>query len=245
MKLRVIGATGGGALIAALLLLAPALAAPGSSQARRHRAPDYHVDFGDSFTPAVSDPRLAAALARRGMTFGDLRFTPASIQPDRNRHMRVALRSHTAAPTDAVRTPVSATSAPPQMASTAAITPSNYNLGVSVGWRRFSIAGDVTESENGVVPGRREAAQIGMSYRANRRLTGRVTVAAERNEGTQRIIAPDEAYSLDAGAAFSITRHIDLTAGARYRIARDRIAPLGRDERQDSQAVYIGTAFRF
>jgi hypothetical protein len=76
-------------------------------------------------------------------------------------------------------------------------------------------------------------------------VTGRVAVAAERNEGTQRLIAPDEAYSLDVGGAFSITRHIDLTAGARYRIARDRIDPLARDQRSDSQTVYIGTAFHF
>ena len=31
---------------------------------------------------------------------------------------------------------------------------------------------------------------------------------------------------------------------ARYRIERDRLAPLN-DDRRDSQAVYVGTAFRF
>ena len=84
-----------------------------------------------------------------------------------------------------------------------------------------------------------------MSYRANRRLTGRVAVAAERDEGAQRLVADDEAYSLDVGGAFSIARNVDVTAGARYRIARDRLEPLSRDERRDSQAVYVGTAFRF
>ena len=58
-------------------------------------------------------------------------------------------------------------------------------------------------------------------------------------------MAADEAYSLDVGGAFSIARNIDVTAGARYRIARDRLEPLSRDERRDSQAVYVGTAFRF
>ena len=69
-----------------------------------------------------------------------------------------------------------------------AITPSSYNLGVSLGWRRFAISGDVAQTEGGVVPGRREAAEVGMSYRANRRLTGRVAVAAERAEGAQRLL---------------------------------------------------------
>ena len=74
---------------------------------------------------------------------------------------------------------------------------------------------------------------------------GRVAVAAERNEGTQRILAEDEAYSLDVGGAYSIARNIDVTAGARYRISRDRLEPLAGAARRDSQAVYIGTAFRF
>ncbi len=84
-----------------------------------------------------------------------------------------------------------------------------------------------------------------MSYRATNRLTGRVAVAAERAEGAQRIIAADQAYSLDVGGAYSIARNVDVTAGARYRIARDRLEPLAGDDRRDSQAVYIGTAFRF
>jgi hypothetical protein len=84
-----------------------------------------------------------------------------------------------------------------------------------------------------------------MSYRATRRLTGSVAVGAERAEGGQRILAEDQAYSLDVGGAFTIARNIDLTAGARYRIARDRLEPLASDTRRDSQAVYVGTAFRF
>ena len=91
----------------------------------------------------------------------------------------------------------------------------------------------------------RESARVGISYQPTRRLTGRVALGAERAEGAQRIIAEDQAYSLDVGGAYRISRNIDVTAGARYRIARDRLEPLSRDERRDSQAVYVGTAFRF
>lgn len=242
-KARTNALIGGGTLIAAALLLAPALAATGATRGAPRVAALNGLAVSTDFTPAVTDPRLAAALARRGMNVNDIRFTPSNSASQRLRTgNRVSLRLHDAAPTDAIRNPVAATAAVPSTT----ITPSNYNLGVSVGWRRFAVSGDIAESDNtGIVPGRREAAQVGVSYRANRRLTGRVAVAAERNEGTQRLVAVDESYSLDAGAAFSITRHVDLTAGARYRIARDRIDPLSRDARRDSQTVYIGTAFHF
>jgi hypothetical protein len=46
--------------------------------------------------------------------------------------------------------------------------------------------------------------------------------------------------ALDVGGSYSIARGIDVTGGVRYRVSRDRIEPLARDERRDSQAVYIG-----
>ncbi|WP_114954598.1 porin [Sphingosinicella terrae] len=235
-------AAGSASLIAMALMLAPAFAQSASrTKASRPGVAATARPIG-AFTPAVSDPRLAAALARRGTRLNtDFRFTPASNASERNRSVRVAIRARASTPAEAARTVLQTTSASP----VTAITPSSYNLGVSLGWRRFAVSGDVAQAEGGVVPGRREAAQVGMSYRANRRLTGRVAVAAERADGAQQLVADDEAYSLDVGGAFSITRNVDVTAGARYRIARDRLEPMSRDERRDSQAVYVGTAFRF
>ena len=231
---KAIVAGGSASLIAMALMLAPATAQPSG----RDRSVGRPVD---AFTPAVSDPRLAAALARRGTRLRTgFRFTPASAAPERSRAIRVAVRGRADAP-DAVRSVVQTAAASP----VTAITPSSYNLGVSLGWRRFAIAGDVAQADGGAIPGRREAAQVGMTYRATNRLTGRVAVAAERAEGNQRLVAADEAVSVDVGGAFTIARNIDVTAGARYRISRDRLEPLSRDERRDSQAVYVGTAFRF
>jgi hypothetical protein len=232
-KLRAIAVAGGASLTALSLLLAPAIAS--SSQAERAQRPQMSMNGRPmtAFTPAVSDPRLAAALARRG---NNVSFTPsAPATPDRS--VRVAIRTRAPAP-QATRT--AATIAP---ATT--IMPSSYDLGVSVGWRRFAVSGDVARADGGLINGTRESAQVGMSYRANQRLTGRVAVGAERTEGAQRIVTDDQAYSLDVGGAFSIARNVDVTGGVRYRIAEDRIAPIARDERRDSQAVYVGTAFRF
>lgn len=243
-NVRAIGTTGGVSLLAIALLLAPALAATSqrAPQQTRMNAPASGRPLG-AFTPAVSDPRLGALLARQNgnSVANGFSFTPSSALGDRaSRGLRVAVRAR-------VNTPVIASRdiGPSSSSAVTAITPSSYNLGVSVGWRRFAISGDVAQSDSGVITGVRESARVGISYQPTRRLTGRVAVGAERAEGAQRIIAEDQAYSLDVGGAYRIARNIDVTAGARYRISRDRLDPVSRDDRRDSQAVYIGTAFRF
>jgi len=222
------------------LLIAPALAATTQRNKANRQAAALNARPIGAFTPAVSDPRLAALLARRGAGANSaFRFTPATTSSERNR-LQVAIRARANTMADAQRA-----AGPTSASAITAITPSSYNLGVSLGWRRFAISGDLAQADAGLIAGTRESAQVGMSYRATRRLTGSVAVGAERAEGGQRILAEDQAYSLDVGGAFTIARNIDLTAGARYRIARDRLEPLASDTRRDSQAVYVGTAFRF
>src|SRR3546814_13183774 len=60
---------------------------------------------------------------------------------------------------------------------------------------------------------------------------------------TDRVTAPGEASAVDVVSSYRLTKNIDVTAGVRYR-SEDRVEPL-TDSRRDSQAVYIGTAFRF
>jgi hypothetical protein len=151
----------------------------------------------------------------------------------------VAVRARTVTPTSVAQPTRDAPAA-----SAAAITPTAYNLGLSVGWRRFAISGDVARVQGGPVPGGRDSAELGISYLGNR-FTGRVSAGAERNDGTAPAITPFESsYSLDVGGSYSIARNIDVTGGVRYKIDQDRLEPLA-DQRRDSQAVYVGTAFRF
>jgi hypothetical protein len=229
-----IAAIAGVAGVAASLMLAPAAAQTSRSAPSLRGAP------AGSFTPAVADPRLAAALARRGSATPRFRFTPAMTSAERRRPVQVAVRARPATTTTVASRVQTASETP-----VTAVTPASYNLGASVGWRRFAISGDVAESRDGVVTGRRASAQVGMSYRANQRITARVQASAEQAEGGQRIVAEDEAYAVDVGGSYSIARNVDVTGGVRYRIARDRLEPLATDQRRDSQAVYIGTAFRF
>jgi hypothetical protein len=234
-KLAGMGAMAGAALVALSLTLAPALAAPNQPKKPRP-APSLR---SGGFTPAVADPRLAAELARRGIQPGGFRFTPSSSASDGNRSVRVAVRARAATTAQAIRS-LGETSASP----VTAITPTAYNLGVSVGWRRFAVSGDVAQVKGGPVPGGREAAEVGVSYSGSR-FTGRLEVGADRSDGTQpRAIVPDERYSVGVGGSYRLTRNLDVTGGVRYQIQRDRLEPLA-DQRRDSQAVYVGTAFRF
>ena len=59
-----------------------------------------------------------------------------------------------------------------------------------------------------------------------------------------RSLDPDRAYSVDVTGSYRLSRNVDLTAGVRLRRENDRLAPL-TDQQQDSQAVYVGTQFRF
>jgi hypothetical protein len=126
-----------------------------------------------------------------------------------------------------------------------ALAPVSYNLGVAVGWRRFAVAGDVAKSRAAGSPiDSRESAVVGVSYSLPR-FTGRVAVSADRSEGhaVPALRDPDN-YALDVGGSFALTRRLSLNGGVRYKIERDRLSALN-DERVDSKAVYVGTAFKF
>ncbi len=225
------------AIAAAGLVLTPALAA---SQAKK-RAPAVAVSFDpvSTFTPATADPRLAAAFAGRGSLLTDLKFTPAPAK-GRPSQVRVAIRARADGPAKARLADAGA------LASVSALTPATYNLGVAVGWRRFAVSGDVakTKEANSALGGR-ESAALGVRYSLNKRLTGRVAVGADRGDGRALTeLRKADNYSLDVGGAYSITRNIAVTGGVRYRIDHERLSAL-KDDRRDSQAVYVGTAFKF
>jgi len=215
------------------LLLSPAAAAPG-----KKKAPAVAVSFDplSTFTPAGADPKLAASFGERGLSLTDFKFTPAAAK-NRPSQVRVAIRARSFAP---ARVDASAPSAISQL------DPTGYNLGVAVGWRRFAVAGDIAQAKSAdSALGGRESAIIGVSYSLSNRLSTRVAVGAERTSGNPLpALRRGDNVSLDAGASFSLSRRIALTGGVRYNVERDRLSAL-QDARRDSQAVYVGTAFKF
>lgn len=231
---RVMAGVAAGAMFACALAVAPASGATERTQRIAARVPVARV--GGAFTPAAADPRLAALFARSGLADDGFRFTPAQTRTG-GRAITVAVRARTSRTTESQRI---ATALPPALG----LAPIAYNLGVAVGWKRFAVSGDVRRVDAGVQPGSREAFDLGLSYTGNR-FGARVKAAADRPlEGTPKMIEDVPTYSVDVGGSYSLTRNLDVTAGVRYRSDRERLARLA-DDRRDSQAVYVGTAFRF
>jgi hypothetical protein len=147
-------------------VLSPALAADG----KRAPAISISLDPASGFTPAVADPRLAAAFAGKAPSLTDFKFTPAAAK-SRPSQVRVAIRAKASTPAKVRVADASTDSSSP----IGALTPASYNLGVAVGWRRFAVSGDVAKVKSGTEAlGGRGSAIVGVSYSLNRKLTGRL-----------------------------------------------------------------------
>ena len=186
-------------------------------------------------------PSLPRRLPASGLSLTDFKFTPAPAK-GRPSQVRVAIRARAsdagAGALDRAR------SRRPRRSLRS--TPTSYNLGVAVGWRRFAVSGDVAKVKDAdPALGGRESAVVGVSYSLSNRFTGRVAVGAERTDGRPLpALRQGDNVSLDVGGSYSLSRRIALTGGVRYNIERDRLSAL-QDDRRDSQAVYVGTAFKF
>ncbi|USI74288.1 hypothetical protein [Sphingomonas morindae] len=233
--------------LALALMLAPALVLAGPREAHRrsravphvsHFTPSHAGSAGSigSFTPAAADPRLAMSFGRAGLMGGSgFRFTPSST-PGSSRRVTVAVRARANTPEQAERQAMAGQGA--------GVAPSAYNLGVALGWKRFAVTSDYAKVDLGAVPGSRESADIALSY-AGRRWSTRLALAAERALGdVPHLVDNDRNVSVDLGGSYSINNRLDVTGGVRYRVDRDRFQVVD-DSRRDSQAIYIGTAFRF
>lgn len=232
-----------GRLLAALaaggLVLSPAVAA--TSSKKRPAPVSLSFDPISSFTPANGDPKLAAAFAGKSLALTDFKFTPAPAK-GRPSQVRVAIRARTVAPTN--QTQLASASVP--TTAVAALNPTSYNLGVAIGWKRFAVSGDVAKVKDAnSALGGRESAIVGVSYSLSNRLTTRVAVGADKTDGhPMAALRKGDNVSLDVGGSYDISRRIAVTGGVRYNIERDRMSAL-QDVRRDSQAVYVGTAFKF
>ena len=224
-----------GGACAALFAIVPAVSASDNRIVSKRIVQDLRNGIG-TFTPAAADPRLAAALARSGLSNSGFRFTP-SLTIGKGRAVTVAVRTRGPSRSSANDRLIATNTA-------VGIAPVAYDLGVGLGWKRFALQGDVARIDAGPVLGGREVADVGISYNSKKWST-RVQIAAERPIGNApRSIAGDESMAVDVGGSYRLTRNLDVTAGIRYRTERYRLER-PQDDRRDSQAIYVGTAFRF
>ena len=217
------------------------------------QAPDVFL----AFTPANADPRLSEILAQRRSDARMMRFTPAgAAQSPAARSLTVAVRvdQQTA---DALAASSGIGSARGSEAESAGlrVTPTRYNLGLARGYSSFAQAapaparsiptGSVSRVlSNEQIPDLSEFAPRTSSREEPSRFAARIALDEDRSKEARVSGESLSDQMLDVAGSYSLTRNLDITAGVRYEQDRDLI-PVPNLDQQDSQAVYVGTQFRF
>ena len=217
-----------GTLAVAAAFAVPAIGAPDTAKRLISRP------VASFFTPASADPKLAALIARNGLDATPFRFTPAE---SRGTQRRVT-------PPPAVKTGVvTLRGAPSVDTESVGLAPIAYDLGRNAPVKHVVTPSDL-KIDLAASPVGRKPIDIGTSFSVRR--TTRLKATSERTTvGDTRLTSYLPKDSIDVGGSYSLSRNLDVTAGVRYKSQdRDRLAPLP-DAQRDSQAVYVGTAFRF
>jgi len=236
--------------VAVVALALPSAVLAFTSNFDELRAPSLATPVEGSIVPARVDPDLARTIHVGGLSRGQMfRFTPAGTANRPDRAVTVAVRvDPQTARAIAVRAPLGEPGASPGAASLR-IAPTAYSLGVSRGYQNFTFSGDKALADK--APARVET--LGLSaFRLPAgvpdepsRLNARISLDEREKTGrSPRTLEGNGEQTVDVGGSFSVTRNLDVTAGVRYSQDRDRLLPQN-DAQKDSQAVYVGTQFRF
>lgn len=207
-----------------------------------------HASFA-ALTPASADPRLAAFVAERSRGIARLvRFTPAGAGERSSRSVTVAVRvDENSAQAISVRSAIEAAMEQVAGESGVRIAATRYNLGVSRGYQNFARAAAPAPARalsDASIPDLADFRPTPGAKEEPSRFAARIdsTEQAKPAEATPRI-SPEQTVDLEG--SYRLTRNLDVTAGLRYSQDRNRLTALTEPVKQDSQAVYVGTQFRF
>lgn len=217
--------TGLGALALAGLAL-PAAAAP--QRERKALSLSAPGRLG-SFTPAAADPRTAAFLRDSAGERG-FRFTPSGSTSKGNKGVTVEVRSR------GVKSYVAS------RGEGITLTPSAFNLGVSIGWKALSLTGEVARADNRLASFSAESVDLGLSYSGK---NWRATAQVGEEDASYRLPLgqSDKRYSFGLGGAYSVSPNLAVTGGVRYQVQPDAADGLEKD--RDARSVYLGTSLAF
>lgn len=219
----------------------------------------FAVDFGpgtdnanDRSSAAASSASeepaaLTRAIAIRSLARGQLYpFTPAS-SPDRgSRSITVAVRVDPETARAISAQQAGGQIAQPTDKSQLAIAPTAFSLGVSRGYSNFAqaLVGKDKKSKS-ALPDLAKFSIAAKGAPDDSRFSPRIVMDETQSAGrAPRTFAGDSDDLVDVGGSYRVTKNLDVTAGVRYAQERERLVPV-TDGKQDSQAVYVGTQFRF
>jgi len=190
-----------------------------------------------SFTPSIRDDKLQSAYAKAvlGRSTKSFRFTPTSGSMSGRRSITVLVR----ADDGNMR-------ADDSTVESLGVQPLAFNLDASRGWRKFALPETVgSKSLDPVLSDLAGINNFSLESKKTSRLKAGLQLDAKRDLGTTpQTLAGERQYSVDAATSYSLTRNLNVTAGVRYAGPDNRLTPI-TDERQDNQAVYVGTIFKF
>lgn len=195
------------------------------------------------FIPASGDPRLARQFAVSSLPKGQVfRFTPAGISTRTNRSVTVAVRIDAeTARAVAVRKPLGEVVAVTGL-TPLRISPTAYSLGVARGSQSFALPAEIRRID---MPDLAAFKPSAGAKDAPSRFAPRLSLDAREKAGrSPRTFEANGEQTVDLGGSYRLGKNLDVTAGVRYQQTRDRLVPL-TDGKQDSQAVYVGTQFKF
>ena len=199
------------------------------------------------FIPAQVDPRLSRSITVRALSKGQLfQFTPAAspTRPDRSLTVAVRVDPRVAGTLVAARSLAQRDDATGQVALR--IAPTAYSLGVTRGYKSFASGGmALTDSHQSEVPDLASFRPSPGVRNDPSRFEPRVALDEREKTGRPpRTFEGAGEQSVDVGGSYRLTPNLNVTAGVRYQSQRDRLVPVS-DARQDNQAVYVGTQFKF
>lgn len=202
---------------------------------------------GTSIKSIVEEPvKLTRAISLRSLAKGKLfPFTPAGTPNRPDRSVTVAVRVDSQA-AQAITVRGNHGEMRDSELAGLRIAPTAFNLGVSRGYRSFAqeLAPAPSHSSMSELPDLKKYKLSPGVKPDDPRFSTRLSVDDNQPAGrAPRTFAGDRGQ-VDLGGAYRVTDHIDVTAGVRYSQERERLAPV-TDGKQDNQAVYVGTQFRF
>ncbi|MFA7588334.1 MAG: hypothetical protein WCY11_19455 [Novosphingobium sp.] len=199
--------------------------------------------LGGSADASRDSPRLAVQSLAQGRPF---HFTPAGTPNRPDRSVTVAVRVD---PQTVKEIIVKAKRGPMPRAQGAIplqLAPSAFNLGVSRGYQSFAqSAAPKVEIRKIEMPDLASFSADKDARREDTKVVPRIGLDDRAPSGrSPRTFSGDGDDKVDLGGSLRVTRNLDVTAGVRYSQDRERLRPL-TDGKQDNQAVYVGTQFRF
>jgi len=201
-----------------------------------------------SLTSSAAPSALARPIPVRSLAEGQIYpFTPAGTPNRPNRSITVAVRVNPET-VEAISVHGQRVQNRPEAGSgELRIAPTAFNLGMSRGYKNFTQPLVQTSgSKPAGIPDLRKFSIAKSNGSDESRFSPRIVLDEAQAAGrAPRTFTGEGENRVDVGGSYRVTDNLDVTAGVRYKEERERLLPPLTDGKQDSQAVYVGTQFRF